>query len=330
MKAELQEMQAKLVVVIPYYQRKPGILGRALRSVITQRDVDLTKLDIIIVDDESPASSEDELAGIKNFNSINIQLLQQPNQGPAGARNLALDHVDKDTEFVAFLDSDDEWHPEHLRNALTALGNDFDFYFSDFYHLHQTVSAFNRAKRIRITDHPTIRDTEHLHKYTGDMFNQIITGNIIGTSTVVYRHQAYKQLRFREEFVNAGEDYLFWLDLISKTNRITFSSACECTYGAGVNIYSGAGWGKEQALSRIRYELKYRKAIATEFSLNDAQAEIIFQSIHRCRLDFARELMHRLRHRKTITAKQLVEHWRVDPLSMLLLPLSAVKLLVRR
>ncbi len=324
------DAQAKLAVIIPFYQRESGILARALRSVSTQRDVDLTKLYVIIVDDESPVSGEDELASFNDANDVEVRLLQQSNRGPAGARNLALDHLDEDTGFVAFLDSDDQWHPEHLRNSLMALGEEYDFYFSDFYHLNQAVSAFSRAKRIRTNEHPTIRGIEHLHRYTGDMVDQIITGNIIGTSTVVFRFPVCSRLRFREEFVNAGEDYLFWLDLVTKSDRIVFSSKCECTYGAGVNIYSGAKWGTEQALNRIRYELKYRKAIAAEFNLNDAQAAFIRQSLHKSRMEFARELIHRLRHRKNITANQLIKHWQTDPLSIALLPWSAIRLLFSR
>lgn len=324
------DSQAKLSVVIPFYQREPGILTRALHSVLTQKGIDLTKICVVIVDDESPISGKDELANFEDFNGVDVRLLRQPNRGPAGARNLALDQVDEDTEFVAFLDSDDQWQPEHLRNAITALGDEFDFYFSDFYHLNQTVSAFNRAKRINALEHPCIRDTEYLHRYSGDMLDQIITGNIIGTSTVVYRFQASPLQRFREGFVNAGEDYLFWLDLVSKTDRIVFSSQCECNYGAGVNIYSGAGWGTEQALNRIRYELKYRKTIAAEFQLNETQTAVIRQSLHRCRMEFARELIHRLLHGKGISANQLSKHWRVDPLSIALLPWSALKVLLRR
>ena len=33
------------------------------------------------------------------------------------------------------------------------------------------------------------------------------------------------------------------LELSQRTSRIAFSARCECVYGAGVNIFSGSGWG---------------------------------------------------------------------------------------
>ena len=226
----------KFAVVIPFYQRQSGILMKAVQSILAQT-VAADRVHIVIVDDGSPVSARLELAGLSD---PRIQIIEQANAGPAAARNKALDNVASDVEFVAFLDSDDEWTPDHLANADIALGAS-DFYFSDFFQLGQTVSAFNRAGRINVHSHRPIVGT--VHHYDGDMFDQVLSGNIIGTSTVVYRYAKFPTLRFREAFVNAGEDYLFWLELAQLTKNISFSSACECTYGKGVNIFSGSGWG---------------------------------------------------------------------------------------
>ena len=43
-----------ICVVIPYYQREPGILRRALASIAAQRDCPLP-IHVIVVDDASPA-----------------------------------------------------------------------------------------------------------------------------------------------------------------------------------------------------------------------------------------------------------------------------------
>lgn len=69
----------------------------------------------------------------------------------------------------------------------------------------------------------------------------------------------------------AGEDYLFWPELSTKTSKISFASLFECTYGAGVNIFAGSGWGAEKSLVRQHYEMKYKKALPRLFKLNDAQ-----------------------------------------------------------
>ena len=69
------------------------------------------------------------------------------------------------------------------------------------------------------------------------MFDQIIRGNPIGTSTVVYDFARHAAQRFKVEFTNAGEDYLFWMQLVRSGARIAFSSRSQAQYGKGVNIY---------------------------------------------------------------------------------------------
>ena len=45
----------KCTVIIPYYQKQPGILRRALKSVFAQTYQDF---DILVVDDASPSPVE--------------------------------------------------------------------------------------------------------------------------------------------------------------------------------------------------------------------------------------------------------------------------------
>jgi succinoglycan biosynthesis protein ExoW len=265
-------MREKIAVVIPFYEKEAGILTKAVLSALRQTGIG--ELDIIVVDDSSPASARDELGRLMKEHPGKITLVSQPNAGPAAARNLGLNSVSADTEYVAFLDSDDEWIECHLSNALSALERGYDFYFSDHFQLNQTVSAFNRAKRIQVGSHPEIDRRENLRAYSGNMFDQILHGNIIGTSTVVYRYRRFPALRFREEFVYAGEDYLFWLELSRLTQRIAFSSLCECTYGEGVNVFAGSGWGTEKSLIRLHYEIKYKKALKTLFPLRTCSVSL--------------------------------------------------------
>jgi len=310
----------KISVVVPYFQRERGILARALRSALSQQDIG--EMDIVVVDDASPVSARSEVAGLPVDQRARIRIVEQINAGPAAARNAGLAQVTADTEYVAFLDSDDEWTPQHLANGLHALEQGFDFYFTDHFQLNQTVSAFNRAKRIQVEQHPRIGDSGHLHAYQGDMFDQILRGNIIGTSTVMYRFAKFRDLRFREEFVYAGEDYLFWLELSKLTSRIAFSSLCECRYGPGVNVFAGSGWGTEKSLRRTHYELKYKKAVARLFSLNDIQLKENRQAVSNLRKHFVADVLHRVMHRKG-TDRVLLKHFQVDPKSFVyFVPLS--------
>lgn len=314
-------MRKKIAVVIPFYQRKEGILIKAVQSALRQTGVG--ELEVIVVDDDSPVSAREELKAVIGSNPGRITIVEQKNAGPAAARNRGLNSVTPDTEYVAFLDSDDEWIECHLENALTALEQGNDFYFADHFQLNQTVSAFNRAKRIDVNNHPRIAGVEHLHQYVGDMFDQILSGNIIGTSTVVYRYRKFPELRFREEFVYAGEDYLFWLELSRLTENIAFSSLCECTYGPGVNIFAGSGWGTEKSLIRLHYEIKYKKALHSIFPLNPVQATNNKKAIASLRRSFVVDILHRIVHRKSLELGVLRKHLKVDPHSFLFfLPIS--------
>lgn len=313
---------AEISVIIPFFQKQPGILIHAVLSVLSQRAISAT---IVVVDDQSPISARAELADILGKHPGRIIIIEQKNAGPAAARNRGLDNVPPNTDYVAFLDSDDVWVESHLENAVAVLGQGYDFYFSDHFQLNQTISAFNRAKRIQPQSHPAISGDGNLREYSGDMFDQILTGNIIGTSTVVYCFAKFPRLRFREEFLNAGEDYLFWLELSTMTKRIAFSLLCECRYGEGVNIFAGSGWGTEKSLVRLHYEIKFKKALSWLFPLSATQSEAVSKSIWILRRSFAADLLHRLLHRKPIGKELLKAHLKVDPQSFLyFLPLAAM------
>jgi succinoglycan biosynthesis protein ExoW len=305
-------MNFRTAVVIPFYQRKAGILVGAVRAALAQQGT--ADFEIIVVDDCSPIPAATELKNVMEEFPYRIRIVKmKKNSGQGAGRNKGLDSVLPETEYVAFLDSDDQWAEDHLRNALFGLDQGFDFYFSDFYQLHQTVSAFRRAKRIDPAQHPLLPGSETLHVFQGNMFNQVIKGNILGMSTIVYRFRKFPELRFREEFRSTGEEYLFWLDLARLTKRIAFSSAIECHYGEGVNTYSGAAWGSEGAIRKLHDEMKYLCGIRDCYDLSQDQNDYIVARISKIRIEFVRELIHRVVHLKSIDGKLCLGVVRMDP-----------------
>lgn len=318
-----------ITVVIPYYQQAPGILQRALASIAQQRDCPLP-LHVLVVDDASPVSADDELRRMGTL-PFPVRTIRQANAGPGAARNTGLDNAPPGTRYIAFLDSDDEWTPEHLARAVAALRSGYDFYFSDLYQLDQAVGAFARAGRIDPAQHPRLNvPYADLHAYQGDLLDQTIRANIIGTPTVVYDFQRFKDKRFKVEFRNAGEDYLFWMDLAHSGAKVAFSNQCEVRCGRGVNVYAGSGWGSEQHLARISNEIRYKKLTEQLFPLNAAQKSHIEASLQTLRTAFARDLMHRLTHRKRLPVKLLVQHAGMDITSFLSMPWTIVKLILKK
>jgi glycosyltransferase involved in cell wall biosynthesis len=76
-------------------------------------------VELIIVDDGSTDRSCAILAELARRHGSRITLIQQANQGPYPARNLALSRAKG--EFVAFLDADDYWTPDCLSKLHASL-----------------------------------------------------------------------------------------------------------------------------------------------------------------------------------------------------------------
>lgn len=319
-------VRKKVSVVIPFFQREAGLLEKAVRSALRQK-CDCV-MEIVVVDDGSPISARSELAGLLGTDADKIIIVEQKNAGCFPAGNTGLNHVSPNADYIAFLDSDDEWYQDHLEHAVWALDQGYDLYFSDFYQLNQTVTAFNRAKRIDVTKHKRIHPSEPIHEYCGDMVNQVIMGNVIGTSTLVYNYRPFRDVRYLEDYKHTGPEYLFWIDLASRSRKIAFSSVPECRYGGGVNIFSESGWGTDKFLSVRHDEVKWRKHLIDTFPLSSEQQAAMKKKIQDSREAFAKGSVHNLIHNRRVDGGLLMRHLELDPGT--LLTLLAVPALIAR
>lgn len=103
-------------VVMPVYNVEEFV-AEAVRSVLNQT---LTDFELLIIDDCSPDNSSEICA---QFQDPRIQIIRHSiNRGLAGARNTGIRHARG--QYVAFLDSDDLWHPEKLSAHAVHLQND--------------------------------------------------------------------------------------------------------------------------------------------------------------------------------------------------------------
>lgn len=112
-------------VVIPAYRAAQSIAA-TLDSVLAQTFKDY---EIIVVNDGSPDSEELEKA-LEPYRD-RIIYLRQENQGPGGARNTGI--LAARGQYVALLDADDMWAPEHLAAQLAPLEADpsIDMVYAD-------------------------------------------------------------------------------------------------------------------------------------------------------------------------------------------------------
>lgn len=248
-------------VIVPYFQREPGVLRRCLQSVFDQtllRRGD-TRVQLIVVDDASPHPARVELAGVEPPANLQLSVIEQANGGPGAARNRGLDAAGPASGYLAFLDSDDQWESDHLERASQAMQAGASAYFADHFQLDQQVSAFSRNSGFSADKHTSFDAQTDLHWFAADMPLQVMTGNLIGTSTVCFDPARLPAPRFRTELRRAGEDYLFWIDLSRAGARWAFSSRSAARYGRGVNVYAGVRWGTPEFIERSRHELRWRR-----------------------------------------------------------------------
>jgi glycosyltransferase involved in cell wall biosynthesis len=106
-------LTALVSVIIPAYNRAV-VIGAAIESVLNQRLPSTeAKIEIIVVDD----GSDDDLVGALRPFREQVRLIRhEKNLGAAAARNTGI--ISAKCDYLAFLDSDDVWHPNKLATQI--------------------------------------------------------------------------------------------------------------------------------------------------------------------------------------------------------------------
>lgn len=98
-------------MIIPAYN-SAAFIERAIRSVLQQT---WQPLEILVIDDGSTDNTREAVQAIQGP----IRYVRQENAGASAARNRGIQEAKGD--FIAFLDSDDEWLPRRLERTLAPL-----------------------------------------------------------------------------------------------------------------------------------------------------------------------------------------------------------------
>ncbi len=111
-------------VVIPTYNRS-ALAVRAIETAVGQT---VPAAEVIVVDDGSTDDTPEVLAGYE----APVRIVRQENGGSSAARNRGVAEATR--PWIAFLDSDDVWRPDHLEQSLAAMSatdGRADLYFAD-------------------------------------------------------------------------------------------------------------------------------------------------------------------------------------------------------
>lgn len=312
-------MLYKFACIIPYYQELPNILINAVNSILEQ-DTSDTYL-IVIVDDSSPIPAASELKKLPSNHSSKIKIIEQENQGAAVARNTGIEFVLDKAQYIAFLDSDDTWSKEHLRNASKSFQLGADFYFSDIKTLEVDRSRFENNKYNIV---PHLKVSDFLYQHRGNLLTDILKYNVVATPTVAYKLSIARNLRFKNEYRHAGEDHLFWMALSQYSEKTIFSKNVEAFCGEGINIFSSSSWGSNQAITRIYHDLLFKKSISKQFTLSTEQSKIVNDHITVLRVSLAQNLIHKIFNKKPLELLACKRIFALDPFSFFILPLNII------
>lgn len=114
--SETERRPVEVSVIVPAHNRA-RLIGRALVSALAQEGV--RSMEILIGDD----ASEDDTAAVAARVDPRVRVFRlERNSGAAAARNRAMREATG--EFLAFLDSDDEWLPGKLAAQLDLMRRD--------------------------------------------------------------------------------------------------------------------------------------------------------------------------------------------------------------
>lgn len=180
-------------VVIPTHNRA-HLLPRALESVLGQT---FTDLEVLVVDDGSTDRTSEVMA---TYTDPRVRYLVQPeNRGVSAARNRGFREARG--QFIALLDSDDEWMPEKLE-AQVALLRDADDKIGAVYTGVETVDPLGQRH-------------VHLPQHRGDLYGELITRNVMhgAPSNILMRRQVLEEVGYFDEEIPAIEDYDYFLRL---------------------------------------------------------------------------------------------------------------------
>lgn len=199
-------------VIIPLWN-KEAYIARTLESVLKQTFRDF---EVIVVDDGSTDNSPQV---VRSFNDDRIRLIHQSNAGVSAARNRGMTEAKYD--YLAFIDADDEWEPDHLATLARLIKN------------YPECRIYSTCYMLQINDKaPTKPNVAyHLLPFNGqpegvmDNYYEVATGinAPVNMSTFAVRKDLLQEIGGFPTGIPSGEDILT-LARLNRTSNIAYST----------------------------------------------------------------------------------------------------------
>ena len=183
-------------IIIPAYNRF-SLLCEAIDSVLAQTDSDY---ELIVVDD----GSTDATSTIQTLYEGRLRYVRQENRGVSAARNRGI--AEARGSLIAFLDSDDLWHPEKLALQKAAMNENLS-------------NQISYTEEIWFRNGVRVNPMKKHAKSSGWIFEKSLRLCLISPSSVMVRRSLLDRVGTFEETFPVCEDYDLWLR-ISKDHPV--------------------------------------------------------------------------------------------------------------
>jgi glycosyltransferase involved in cell wall biosynthesis len=208
---------APVSVIIPCFNCAQT-LERAIASIASQT---LKPAEIVLVDDASTDSSQQEIERIRNSYGRNWirAITLKDNRGPATARNEAWGVALQ--PYLAFLDADDSWYPNKIEVQWT------------FMNMHPDIDLCGHRFHEQGME-KVIGSTLNPHCYKLLACTQLLFSNRLATRTVMMKRNVDYRFASGKRY---AEDYLLWLQMACDGKKVallgsTLAYAYKAPYGA--------------------------------------------------------------------------------------------------
>ncbi len=196
----------QISIILPTFNRAE-LLPRAIESVLSQSFYDW---ELIIWDD---GSTDNTKSVVESYEDSRISYYYAKNQGVAYARNRAIEQAHG--TYLAFLDSDDAWHPEKLLKQIACFKShpEIDILFTDFlnFNLSNNIHENNFQSHQHVMKSlVSLRMDEHLFIIHSGFLKSLASGNYIATDTVMLQRSSLTTSEPFNENLRNSEDFELW------------------------------------------------------------------------------------------------------------------------
>ena len=228
-------------VIVPTYNR-PAMLAETLKSIFNQT---YKNFEIIVINDAG-IDVERKIRLLNKNNNIKY-LKHAKNKGLAASRNTGIREARG--KYIAYLDDDDIYYPDHLETLVNFLENsEYKVAYTDAYKVHQEKE---NGKYV-----VTKRDLPYSFDFN---YDQILVENFIPILCLIHERSCLNQIGLFDEELSVLEDWDLLIRLSKKFKLFHLKKVtCEFVWKTDGTTMSSSMQHNFFETHKIIYE-KYRK-----------------------------------------------------------------------